>query len=575
MWSRPSLAAAVVAAALASSDASAQQIASLPPLTAPLADAPLEELGVGTSFGAIVRTSSTADLLVIGDTSADTVSVFDAETLALEASDLMALVPDPDLQLLDALPIYAGSGGANFDVVVVLATTSGVGKIYDFRRDGSGAWTFARSVALSTSDPFITRGKLADYGGSGRSVVTYTSTDSRIETFFPKIDSLTIDTSTSLPSAGPGDPRVLSLAGDFGPNGVYISAVGVRDSVTFEHAVVIHELDFNSPAWMYSLAQVIPEPASVLDEFGSAVAFTASGPPGFPLFEANELWIGSPGAPGGGRVDLYRPAEFPFPQDVEFELAASFHNEFAEPMDRFGSQIHATFAALDAQAVAISEDQNEFQDDVGGIGNFSGTVRLLRPDGAGEWDFSGEVFQSVSDAGAFGANFGDAVEIAEIGPFGSEQLKLFVGAPGIDLVSIFDVAEESWVVDDASPALAPVGGDAPELQIAAGLYSVVDFDDDPGPLRLRVQGAPPFTFGSLVVGIGIASAPFKQGVLFPTPDILVTLPTDGAGAVDLITSWPTDLPAAGPFDINLQYWFPDPAGPKGFTSTAGAQLRQN
>ena len=65
-------------------------------------------------------------------------------------------------------------------------------------------------------------------------------------------------------------------------------------------------------------------------------------------------------------------------------------------------------------------------------------------------------------------------------------------------------------------------------------------------------------------------APFKQGVLVPSPDVLIpSLPLDGIGGLVLSFAWPTGLPP----DVTTwhQYWIPDPGAPAGFAASNGVE----
>jgi len=73
----------------------------------------------------------------------------------------------------------------------------------------------------------------------------------------------------------------------------------------------------------------------------------------------------------------------------------------------------------------------------------------------------------------------------------------------------------------------------------------------------------------LVIGLSQLGAPFKQGTLWPSVDILVGgLPLNAAGDFGpLPFVWPTGVPSG--FSIYIQFWMQDPGGPAGFSSTPG------
>ncbi len=79
---------------------------------------------------------------------------------------------------------------------------------------------------------------------------------------------------------------------------------------------------------------------------------------------------------------------------------------------------------------------------------------------------------------------------------------------------------------------------------------------------LAVSSAAPNANAILVLGTGTLLAPFKGGVLVPTPTLLVPLPTDASGAAGLAFTWPGTT-----FTIYWQVWIPDTVGPSNFAAT--------
>lgn len=91
------------------------------------------------------------------------------------------------------------------------------------------------------------------------------------------------------------------------------------------------------------------------------------------------------------------------------------------------------------------------------------------------------------------------------------------------------------------------------------------------PLSLRVTSATPFAPARLIVGAQLLQAPFKGGVLVPSPAlVLPPLPTDAVGKLVLSTTWPPALPSG--VSIYSQAWITDAAGPAGFAATNGLRL---
>jgi hypothetical protein len=61
------------------------------------------------------------------------------------------------------------------------------------------------------------------------------------------------------------------------------------------------------------------------------------------------------------------------------------------------------------------------------------------------------------------------------------------------------------------------------------------------------------------------NAPFKGGVLVPSPELLLTgLPLSG-GALSLQGLWPVGIPSG--FTLWLQFWTADGGAPKGFSAS--------
>ena len=71
-----------------------------------------------------------------------------------------------------------------------------------------------------------------------------------------------------------------------------------------------------------------------------------------------------------------------------------------------------------------------------------------------------------------------------------------------------------------------------------------------------------------VLGLAQLSAPFKGGVLVPSPDLIVgPVPLDGVGSLSTTFAWPAGLPTGT--ELFWQTWISDVAGPIGFAATNG------
>ena len=89
--------------------------------------------------------------------------------------------------------------------------------------------------------------------------------------------------------------------------------------------------------------------------------------------------------------------------------------------------------------------------------------------------------------------------------------------------------------------------------------------DDGTTAKLLLQGARPFAFAPLVIGIGQLNASFMGGVLVPTPDFLLPFTASGYGDALIQAEWPADVPSGASFWA--QWWVQDPAGMMGYSAT--------
>jgi hypothetical protein len=145
---------------------------------------------------------------------------------------------------------------------------------------------------------------------------------------------------------------------------------------------------------------------------------------------------------------------------------------------------------------------------------------------------------------------------------GDGHLEVAAGAPENDAAAtdagdlrIADVIVP-WAV--LGHALAGTAGE-PQLEghglLAAGTY-----------FELKLSDGKPGGSATLVLGLSAVTAPFKGGVLVPTPDLLVSgLPINGAGNALLPATWPIGVPAG--LQLWFQMWIADAAGPQGFAAS--------
>lgn len=87
------------------------------------------------------------------------------------------------------------------------------------------------------------------------------------------------------------------------------------------------------------------------------------------------------------------------------------------------------------------------------------------------------------------------------------------------------------------------------------------------PTLVELTDARPLAVSPLVAGAATLQAPFKGGVLYPSPDLILYMFTDFQGEADLAFLWPPGIPSG--VSIYLQWWVQDPSGPVGYAATAG------
>ena len=87
---------------------------------------------------------------------------------------------------------------------------------------------------------------------------------------------------------------------------------------------------------------------------------------------------------------------------------------------------------------------------------------------------------------------------------------------------------------------------------------------------IELNGSVPSGSATLVLGVNQIDAAFKQGVLVPSPDVIIPgLPLDGTGGLAFQFGWPTGLPSQT--SLFWQFWIPDAAGPVGFAASNGLE----
>jgi hypothetical protein len=87
------------------------------------------------------------------------------------------------------------------------------------------------------------------------------------------------------------------------------------------------------------------------------------------------------------------------------------------------------------------------------------------------------------------------------------------------------------------------------------------------PIELHVSNAAPHQPATLIVGASALNAPFKGGVMVPTPNLILPAGFVGMGTLELAGTWPNNLPAG--LQLWMQIWIVDPTAPHGLSATNG------
>jgi len=91
------------------------------------------------------------------------------------------------------------------------------------------------------------------------------------------------------------------------------------------------------------------------------------------------------------------------------------------------------------------------------------------------------------------------------------------------------------------------------------------------PFEFSLHTAKPSGSAWHVVGTTLLNAPFKGGVMVPSPDFLSgPWPLSASGALTIAGAWPLGVPAG--LQAFFQFWFPDAAAIKGQAASSGVRV---
>jgi hypothetical protein len=188
-------------------------------------------------------------------------------------------------------------------------------------------------------------------------------------------------------------------------------------------------------------------------------------------------------------------------------------------------------------------------------------------DGGATWSAPGLVNDAPVDPDLATGTVSISPSTLRIGEYGGIALadgarhSIWTGNDATDTQTLSDslpgaVASSPWA--DLGEALAG-GSGSPSLQ---GLGQL-----EPGsPVILALGDALAGSTTTLLIGASVLGAPFKGGVLVPSPDrLFAALPVDGGGRLELAATWPAGVPSG--MALTFQHWITDASGPLGFTAS--------
>jgi hypothetical protein len=179
-------------------------------------------------------------------------------------------------------------------------------------------------------------------------------------------------------------------------------------------------------------------------------------------------------------------------------------------------------------------------------------------DGSLLWQLAGASNHDAFGTAVAGVGDRDGDGVAEIA----------IGVPGLDGTGndvggvVFQDFFVSWF--DLGQGMAGTHG-IPALQGQGLLLPQT-------PIAVMLSGALEFSQAALVIGFSHLAAPFKGGVLLPTPDLVMSgLATKGSGGFTLASTWPAGVPSG--FELFVQAWIPDPAAAQGLSASNGLRAK--
>lgn len=309
-----------------------------------------------------------------------------------------------------------------------------------------------------------------------------------------------------------------------------------------------------------------------LDEFGRALA-NAGDVDGDGL---DDLIVGAFGDPTAGPLSgaaylLFLEADGTVREFVKYTLGSGGFAGILGPQDRFGASV-AGLGDLNADGtvdIAVGASRGPFY----ALGEQSVYILFLNPDGTvkehtkittGQGGFDGVLEDGdrfASSLHSLGDLDGDGVIELAVGANGDDD-----GAPDRGAVWILNM-HGAQTANWKSLHGGLRGSAGKPLLVGTGALQ----GGDPGLLRL--SSALPGGAVTLVAGFSELHAPFKGGVLVPTPDVLLNnFPVSAGGTLNVPFTWPAGFPEG--FQVTLQFWGADAGGVSGYAASNALQVTQ-
>jgi len=216
-------------------------------------------------------------------------------------------------------------------------------------------------------------------------------------------------------------------------------------------------------------------------------------------------------------------------------------NEYGQPYPYFGSAV-----ALDGDRATVGDSGDSHGDILysGGLYDFA----LL----SGTWTHVDHILPP------------DPIPYANLGVVLSlSGLDLLAGVPSGD--PHLELPGAAYVIHLDSPiqfldlGFALAGVDGPPQLSATGTPLAGKL------VQVALTHGKPLALGALVLGASQAYVPLQGGMLVPSPDAIVPVPTDAFGTGGLAGAWPAGIPSGA--IISLQWWTADAAAVKDFAAS--------